>query len=280
MSSVNPNSNDLRDREQDPFDDDFDLDLDSLIDDNEDDFDLDSLIDESSSISQSSNSLETSQQKGQNFKTFSFETVTVDSSGNIVKRETKSANYITLDLGNGVTMDLVYIPAGTFMMGSPDAEIQRLNQKFNSDWFNKEAPQHRVTIQPFYMGKYQVTQAQWQAIMGNNPSNFKGDNHPVEQVSWEQCQEFCQKLSAKINQEVCLPSEAQWEYACRAGTTTPFYFGETITTDLANYNGNYTFANESKGTYRGGTTPVGSFPPNAFGLYDMHGNVWEWCQDT
>jgi formylglycine-generating enzyme required for sulfatase activity len=216
-----------------------------------------------------------------NQQSFTFEMVQVDSYGQIIKRETKSANYITLDLGNGVTMELVEIPGGTFMMGAS------VNEKDSDD---SERPEHKVTIQPFYIGKYQVNQAQWQAIMSNNPSYFKDPpgtpltkgrgNHPVERVSWEDCQEFCKKLSAKINQEVCLPSEAQWEYACRAGTTTPFYFGETITTDLANYNGNYTYANESKGIYRGETTPVGSFPPNAFGLYDMHGNVWEWCQDN
>jgi formylglycine-generating enzyme required for sulfatase activity len=172
----------------------------------------------------------------------------------------KQAQYFTIDLDNNVTLDMVYIPGGTFMMGSPKSE------KDSSD---NEHPQHQVSIQPFFMGKYPVTQAQWKAIMGNNPSRFKGDNRPVERVSWEDCQEFCKKLSQKTGQQYQLPSEAQWEYSCRAGTTTPFYFGETITTDLANYGNN-----------EGSTTPVGYFPPNAFGLYDMHGNVLEWCQDT
>jgi len=116
--------------------------------------------------------------------------------------------------------------------------------------------------------------------MGKNPSNFQGAKRPVEQVMWNDAIAFCNKLSQKTGRKYRLPSEAEWEYACRAGTKTPFYFGETITTELANYNGNYTYAAEPKGKYRGQTTEVGSFPPNAFGLYDMHGNVWECCQDT
>jgi formylglycine-generating enzyme required for sulfatase activity len=129
------------------------------------------------------------------------------------------------------------------------------------------------------MGKYPVTQAQYQAIMGNNPSHFKGDNRPVESVSWDDAVAFCQKLSQKIGKNYQLPSEAQWEYACRAGTTTPFYFGETITTDLVNYSGYYRYGSARKGKGRKQTTDVGSFPPNAFGVYDMHGNVNEWCED-
>jgi formylglycine-generating enzyme required for sulfatase activity len=131
-----------------------------------------------------------------------------------------------------------------------------------------EYPQHPVNIAAFSMAKYPITQAQWEAIMGNNPSNFKGANRPVENVNWHQAQEFCQRLSQETGKTYRLPSEAEWEYACRAKTTTPFHFGETITADLANYEYN-----------RNQTTDVGSFPPNAFGLYDMHGNVWEWCAD-
>ncbi|MGH2414455.1 MAG: formylglycine-generating enzyme family protein, partial [Microcystaceae cyanobacterium] len=112
------------------------------------------------------------------------------------------------------------------------------------------------------------------------PSHFKGDDCPVERVSWDDAVEFCARLSKKTGREYRLPSEAEWEYACRAGTTTPFYFGETITTDVANYNGDYIYRNAPKGEYRRRTTRIGSFPPNAFGLYDMHGNVWEWCADT
>jgi formylglycine-generating enzyme required for sulfatase activity len=129
------------------------------------------------------------------------------------------------------------------------------------------------------MGKYPITQEQYEAVMGNNPSDFKGKKRPVEQVSWDDANEFCQKLSQKTGKKYRLPSEAEWEYACRAGTTTPFHFGETITTDVANYNGNYTYASAPKGVYRQKTTDVGSFPANNFGLYDLHGNVWEWCAD-
>ncbi|HID99667.1 MAG TPA: formylglycine-generating enzyme family protein [Thiotrichaceae bacterium] len=198
----------------------------------------------------------------------------VNAKGEITQREPKRARYQTEDLGNGVLLEMVYIPGGTFMMGSPKTEEGR-------EYWQKgvESPQHKVTVKPFLMGKYPITQAQWIAVMGKNPSHFKGDNRPVESVSWHDCVEFCKRLFDKTGKAYRLPSESEWEYACRAGTTTPFYFGETITTDLANYDGNYTYASGPKGVYRSQTTDVGSFPPNAFGLYDMHGNVWEWCAD-
>ncbi|MEA5621093.1 bifunctional serine/threonine-protein kinase/formylglycine-generating enzyme family protein [Cronbergia sp. UHCC 0137] len=205
-----------------------------------------------------------------NLQTSTFEVVTTDASGNITNRRNESANYFVEDLGNGVTLAMVEIPGGTFIMGSPASEAER---------FSDEGPQRQVTVPGFFMARYQLTQAQYQAIMGKNPSNFKGDNRPVEQVSWNDAVEFCEKLSQKTGKNYSLPSEAQWEYACRAGTTTPFYFGESITTDLVNYDGNYTYANAPKGEYRKQTTEVGTFPPNAFGLYDMHGNVYEWCKD-
>jgi formylglycine-generating enzyme required for sulfatase activity len=115
--------------------------------------------------------------------------------------------------------------------------------------------------------------------MGSNPSYFKGDVLPVEQVSWEDCQEYCQRLAKQSGKHSRLPTEAEWEYACRAGTTTPFFFGKTLSTDLANCDGNYPCEREQKGIYRNQSTPVGSFPPNAWCLYDMHGNAWEWCLD-
>ena len=191
----------------------------------------------------------------------------------------KQAQYFTEDLGNGITLDMVYIPDGKFMMGSPKGE-----------GYDTERPQHQVTVQPFFTGKHPITQVQWRVIanmthlkekgdLEPQPSRFTGDNLPVEQVSWHDAVEFCVRLSKHTSKDYRLPSEAEWEYACRAGTTTPFYFGETITTELANYNGNYTYGEEPKGKYREQTTPVGQFPPNAFGLYDMHGNVWEWCAD-
>ncbi len=201
---------------------------------------------------------------------FEFEIVTVDERGKITNRAKKQAPYQTENLPNNVALDMVYIPGGTFMMGAPKGEEGRSGD---------EGPQHEVTIAPFYMGKYSVTQAQWQAVMGNNPSNFKGEKRPVENISWDDAVKFCQKVSELTGKPYRLPSEAEWEYACRAGTTTPFYFGKTITTDLANYNGDFTYAKGPKGKYRKQTTEVGIFPPNAFGLYDMHGNVWEWCAD-
>jgi len=205
-----------------------------------------------------------------NLQTFNFEVVTTDATGNIINRRNASAKYFTEDLGNGVFLAMVKIPGGTFIMGSPASEAGRGND---------ESPQHQVTVPSFYMGKYELTQAQYQVIMGANPAYFKGNNRPVEKVSWNNAVEFCKKLSQKTGKNYRLPSEAEWEYACRAGTTTPFYFGESITPDLVNYNGNYTYASAPKGKYRKQTTNVGIFPPNAFGLYDMHGNVWEWCQD-
>jgi formylglycine-generating enzyme required for sulfatase activity len=176
----------------------------------------------------------------------------------------------TEDLGNGIKLEMIAIPGGTFLMGSPENEAERNSY---------ESPQHQVTVPSFFMAKYQLTQAQYQAIMGVNPSSFKGDNRPVENVSWDDAVAFCQKLTQKTGNNYRLPSEAEWEYACRAGTKTPFSFGDNITTDLVNYDGNYPYNSAAKGKYRKETTDVGTFPPNAFGLYDMHGNAWEWCED-
>lgn len=168
---------------------------------------------------------------------------------------------------NGVPLEMVLIPRGTFLMGSPEGE-----------GYNSEHPQHQVTVPAFYLGKYEVTQAQWQALMGNNPSNFQGNNLPVEQVSWVDAVKFCVRLSAKTGREYRLPSEAEWEYACRAGTTTPYAFGTSLSSSEANFDGRS--QSNAQGVYRQQTTPVGSFPANGFGLYDMHGNVWEWCLDV
>ena len=207
-----------------------------------------------------------------NLQTFDFETVTVDVQGNINNRQRHQAQFISEDLGSGAILEMVAIPGGSFVMGSPNAETE-------AGPFDDEGPQRTVNISAFFMGKYEVTQAQYQAVMGNNPSKFKGAKRPVENVSWDGAMEFCQKLSQKIGKSYRLPSEAEWEYACRAGTTTPFYFGDTITPDLVNYDGNYPYGAAPKGLNREQTTDVGSFGPNPFGLYDMHGNVWEWCSD-
>ncbi len=220
---------------------------------------------------------------------FNFEIVGVNAKGEQIKKESKQSQYFAQDLGNGITLEMVAILGGTFLMGTEDEEIERLVKKFGWEGFRRERPQHEVTVPPFFMGKYPITQAQWKAIaatakididLETNPSSFKGDELPVERVNWYQATEFCKRLSRETKQEYRLPSEAEWEYACRAGTTTPFYFGETITGELANYDASKTYAEEATGEYREETTPVGKFPPNAFGLYDMHGNVWEWCADT
>ena len=212
-------------------------------------------------------------------KTFLFQTAQINNNGTEIKRITKNANYFGEDLGDDVTLEMVAIPGGTFIMGSPENE---------EGYHSSESPQHEVTVPPFFMGKYPVTQQQWRVVaalekvnidLKSDPSRFKGDNLPVERVSWNDAQEFCARLSRMANKTYRLPSEAEWEYACRGGTTTPFYCGETISTDLANYHGNYTYGQGQKGEYREKTTKVGIFPANPFGLYDMCGNVWEWCED-
>ncbi len=202
--------------------------------------------------------------------TVEFETVTVNAKGEEASRSTHQAKLFKEDLGNGVILEMVSIPAGEFEMGSPRVEKWR-----NED----EGPQHKVSVPAFFMGKFAVTQEQYQSVIGSNPAYFKGEKRPVEEVSWRDATEFCQKLSEKTGRNYRLPSEAEWEYACRAGTTAPFHFGATLTSNLANYRVTSIYQSEPKGENRQKTTKVGSFPPNAFGLYDMHGNVREWCLD-
>ena len=174
--------------------------------------------------------------------------------------------------GNKVTQRMRWIEPGTFLMGSPEDEPER---------YDDEGPQHQVNIsQGFWLFDTACTQALWQAVMGENPSWFEEADRPVENVGWNDCQEFLKRLNERLpGLDLNLPSEAQWEYACRAGTTTPFSFGANITPEQVNYDGNYPYAGGEKGWYRQETVPVASLPPNPWGLYEMHGNVWEWTQD-
>jgi formylglycine-generating enzyme required for sulfatase activity len=182
----------------------------------------------------------------------------------ITKKSGQADRFIE-NLANQVLLEMVKIPGNEFLMGAPNSEhTSRVNER----------PQHLVKIPRFYLGRYPITQEQYVAIMGNNPSRCEGDRLPVENVDWNEAQLFCQRLTAYTSKNYRLPTEAEWEYACRARTTTPFCFGETINTKLANYNGRL------QGEYRSRPTSVGDFPPNGFGLCDMHGNVWEWCADS
>jgi len=176
------------------------------------------------------------------------------------------------DEGMPVVQRMRYIEPGTFWMGSPDDELER-NES--------EGPRHLVTLtHGFWLADTACTQAMWALVMGENPSHFKGDDRPVDSVSWNSVRRFMEQLEAMV--DGCgarLPTEAEWEYACRAGTQTPFSFGSNITTDQVNYDGNYPYAKGKKGVYRQATVPVKSLPCNDWGLYQMHGNVWEWCAD-
>lgn len=173
----------------------------------------------------------------------------------------------------GVRQVMRWIPPGEFSMGSPRTEKQR----------GEDERQHRVVLtEGFWLADTTCTQALWQAVMGENPSSFEGDpQNPVECVSWlDITDQFLPKLNALApGLQLELPTEAQWEYACRAGTTTPFSFGQQITTDQVNYDGNYPYAGGEKGEYREKTVPVKALPANPWGLHQMHGNVWEWCVD-
>ena len=189
----------------------------------------------------------------------SSQPTTASSSGPV----SQPAKELTLDLGNKVTMKLVLIPAGKFMMGSPKDEKDR---------YDNEGPQHEVAIsKPFYMSIYTVTQTQYEQVMGKNPSNDKDIQNPVNTVSWDDAVEFCKKLSQKTGKTVRLSTEAEWEYACRAGSKTRFYYGDDDSKldDYAWYS-----ENSSKTKHA-----VGQKKPNDWGLYDMHGNIFQWCSD-
>jgi formylglycine-generating enzyme required for sulfatase activity len=231
-------------------------------------------------------------------------TISITAVNGIPAAKLNATGYMKIDSGNvgeqvrrlaeeRTANMMVRINGGTFTMGSPVSEPNSSGEV-----------QHSVTVSSFYMGKHEVTQREWREVMGNNPSYFKGDDLPVEQVSWYEVVEYCNKRSQREGLTLAytingtnimwnrnvhqadpqlagyrLPTEAEWEYACRAGTTTPYSTGNNITTSQANYNGNYPYNGNTKGTYQEKTTSVGSFAPNVWGLYDMHGNVYEWCWD-
>ena len=211
---------------------------------------------------------------------FTFETLYVDKRGEITKREPLEAYYYEEPLGEGIEpLTMVAIPGGEFLMGSPGEKNDDKSQK----------PQHPVSVSAFYLSQTPITRAQWRFVahlpregkdLDPEPAEFKeSDNNPVDRLSWYDAIEFCARLSRHTGKNYRLPSEAEWEYACRAGTTTPFHFGETITAELANYNSSEVYQQEKPKQSPHKTTPVRSYPPNAFGLYDMHGNVWECCLD-
>lgn len=210
---------------------------------------------------------------------FDFEVVTVDAKGNVTERQSRTTECFYENLGNSIHLEMVAIPGGRFMMGS---SMQELDREGN------EGPYHAVKMAPFFMGKYVITQIQWRAVsrlpkvshdLHYDPSKFKGPSYPVEQVSWQDATEFCARLSRYTGRSYRLPSEAEWEYACRAGTVTPFTYGPTLTPQQANFYGPFANEDGSKTMGRTSTTRVGQFPANAFGLYDMHGNIYEWCMD-
>jgi len=189
-------------------------------------------------------------------KTFSTQE-SLESARPVNKKNTSTPNVEIINLDKDVKLEMVLIPAGKFMMGSPESEKDRY----------KDETQHEVTLtKAFYIGMYEVTQEQWESVVGNNPSKFKGTKLPVTNVSWNDCQEFVKKLNTNTNGGYRLPTEAEWEYACRAGTSTAYSCGDNLTKSDANI-------------YGDNIKPVGSYKPNSFGLYDMHGNVGEWCED-
>jgi uncharacterized protein (TIGR02996 family) len=182
---------------------------------------------------------------------------------------------------NSLGMEFVRIPAGTFLMGAPRDEENR---------YDDELPRHSVTLtRPYYLAAYQVTQGMFHHVMGTNPSRFNeerrgGPNHPVDFVTWIEAEEFCRRLGElpaelELGHQYRLPTEAEWEHACRSGTSTVFFPGDKLSSYEANFDGTYPYGGAVRGPYRSRTMPVGSYRPNAFGLYDTHGNVWEWCAD-
>ncbi len=198
-----------------------------------------------------------------------FTTVILNERGEVQDRSIYHARQFVESLGHGLDLELIALPGGSFRMGT-----------LGKQGYDDERPVHQVSVAPFLLSKCLITQAQWRAIMGTPHGRFTGDRLPIDRVSWHDAVHFCERLSKRTGRTYRLPSEAQWEYACRAGSVTPFHCGETLTTEVANYNGEFVYRGEPKGVYRHITTEVDLFPPNAFGLHDMHGNLWEWCADA
>lgn len=205
---------------------------------------------------------------------YEFETMKVDNDGKIIERRKRKSSEISIQITQNQSINLVKIPDGNFLMGSSPDEIE---------FRENETPQHEVEMSSFYFGKFPVTQAQWFAVMNELPKiskEFRDNDLPVVNVYLEKALEFCSKLSKSTNKNFRLPTEAEWEYACRGGTSSPFAFGETITSDLANFDSTQPFLKTQKGEFRNALTPIEHFKfANKFGLLDMHGNVWEWCAD-
>ncbi|MEL6776764.1 MAG: formylglycine-generating enzyme family protein [Cyanobacteria bacterium J06597_16] len=229
-------------------------------------------------------------QREPQLESFEFSTLTLDRKGQIKQQKQHTAQFfsepLTPEKGpekGPEKLTMVAIPSGHFQMGA--SRVERSQKAVATA---TEFPRHRVKLSSFYMSQHPITQSQWAAVaalpkvqrsLRPAPSHFRGGDLPVESVSWLDAVEFCDRLTQKTGRQYQLPSEAQWEYACRAGTQTPFSTGDTITSQLADYVGTYTYQTEATGKYRQSTTPVGKFSHNAFGLQDMHGNVWEWAAD-
>lgn len=204
--------------------------------------------------------------------TVKLTSIKLNNRGDIIDRPQSQVEIFQEDLGHGVWLTMVKIPAGKFMMGSPVTEESRERC---------EHPQHSVNIPEFYLGQTQVTQAQWTAIFPDTSVGSSGNNSqlPVDSINWLDATSFCDRLSQKTGRKYRLPTESEWEYTCRAETTDPFAYGDTLMTTVANHNGEYPYGQAPVGSFQQKATPVGTFPPNLFGLYDMHGNLWEWCLD-
>lgn len=229
-----------------------------------------------------------------------FRVLTSDARGKVKETRIESTRFYNQELPGAVNLEMVELQSGAFMMGADRIELESIQRDYVKgvdrdmraeliDRIAWESPQHQVSVSAISMSRYEITQTQWRAVAGlpkveidliSDPSQFKGGSRPVENVSWAEAVEFCARLSRLTGRTYRLPTEAEWEYACRAGTSSPFNYGQALNPDWANYNGRKPYGASSKGEFRGQSVPAGSLGfANAFGLYDMHGNVWEWTQD-